>query len=155
MEKLIVCIVDDNPDYRKNWSRWLNELGFSVIEAFDGKHAYDKLTKLTAKESASLAVIITDENMKCGKPERENGSWLISQLASNEQLKTIPVIWNTGAEHPKMQLAENVLKFKKLNTPGSLLMALKSARVELDPGLCAFFEKYFVNNQNLGLGRDY
>ncbi|MBW2351324.1 MAG: response regulator [Deltaproteobacteria bacterium] len=84
MEKHIL-LVDDSPTIRSSVSLCLQNEGYRVTEAKDGKDALQKLQFLKDKDQ-SLALIITDINM----PEMD-GITFISKVKETE-LKFLPIL---------------------------------------------------------------
>jgi two-component system chemotaxis response regulator CheY len=84
MEKHIL-FVDDSPTVRSSVSFCLNNAGYKVTEAVDGKDALEQLQAMKDK-GESLSLIITDINM----PQMD-GITLISEVKETE-FKFVPIL---------------------------------------------------------------
>ncbi len=82
MSKTIMT-VDDSSSVRQMVSFALEEAGYSVVEAVDGRDALQKL-------SGPVDMIITDLNMP-----NLDGIGLITQVRSNSDYKFIPIVMLT------------------------------------------------------------
>ncbi len=92
MEKVIMT-ADDSPSVRQMVSFTLQQEGFSVVEAENGRDALKKI------ESSPVHMLITDLNM----PEMD-GIELIRSVRSNSSTKFIPIIMlTTESQEEKKQ----------------------------------------------------
>ena len=97
MNKTIVT-VDDSPSVRQMVAFTLQEAGYNVIEACDGKDALLKIT------DAEINMIITDLNMP-----NMDGIELIRNVRSNAKFKFLPIIMlTTESQNEKKTEGKNV-----------------------------------------------
>lgn len=92
MSKTIIT-VDDSASVRQMVSFTLQEAGYNVIEACDGKDALSKLN------GATLNMVITDLNMP-----NMDGIELIKSLRSNPAHKFVPIIMLTTESQNEKKL---------------------------------------------------
>jgi two-component system, chemotaxis family, chemotaxis protein CheY len=79
-------VVDDSRAVRMILRKILNELGFEVCEAADGRQALD----IIAAQKTTLALVLADWNM----PEI-NGFELLKQVRRNPELASLPIVMVT------------------------------------------------------------
>lgn len=84
--------VDDDRTMRMMLQAQLEELGHEVLTACDGKEAWGVIQK----EKDKLDVILLDREM----PEL-NGLEVVALIKKDPVLKNIPVIMQTGSDHPE------------------------------------------------------
>jgi len=83
-----ILIVDDYSTMLRIVKGLLNQIGFkNIIEASNGKEAYEKLTA----SQAPIKLIISDWNM-----EPVSGIELLKQVRANDNYKTVPFIMVTA-----------------------------------------------------------
>ena len=83
-----ILIVDDYSTMLRIVKGLLNQIGFkNIIEASNGKEAYEKLTA----SQAHIKLIISDWNM-----EPVSGIELLKQVRANDNYKTVPFIMVTA-----------------------------------------------------------
>ena len=87
-----ILIVDDSELVRTMLSETLNEAGYDVVEAINGKDALDKISDKPAD------MIISDLNM----PEM-NGVELIRKIRSRKENRFIPIIMLTVEDAIKIR----------------------------------------------------
>lgn len=83
-----ILVVDDDPMARELLSERLGEEGFVIHTAEDGEHGWDVLLA----NPETFRVILLDRQMP-----RLNGLDLLKRIKSEEHLRSIPVIFQTGA----------------------------------------------------------
>ncbi len=118
-----IMIVDDEKDILFLLKVLLEKEGFEVIEATNGKIAYEKLTDKTNPVKPDL--IILDVMM----PEMD-GYTLETKMLESEELKKIPVIILTakGQIRELFELSTNVEAFvEKPFDPKKLVSLIKGA----------------------------
>ena len=87
-----ILIVDDHDDTREALAELLADEGFEVIEAGDGRQAYERLTSATPPDAVLLD--LTMPNM--------DGWELHAEMLKNDTLSRVPVIVMTAA-HEKLR----------------------------------------------------
>lgn len=87
-----VMIVDDAVSIRGLASMTLENSGYQVIEAHDGKDALDKIS------GQGVNMVITDLNMP-----NMNGLELIRRLKNDSRYKFIPVVVLTKESEPELK----------------------------------------------------
>ena len=110
MQRPRVMIVDDSSTVRQQLTRALTAGGFSVLEAFDGQDAFEKLTV-----DPGVSLIVCDINMP-----RMNGLELLEQLRGVVGAGAIPVIMLTTEGHPEL-----VQRAKQLGARGWIVKPFK------------------------------
>ena len=80
----IIMTADDSASIRQMVSFTLQEAGYEVVEAVDGKDALDKL------RSASIHMLVTDLNMP-----KMDGIELIRQVRGESRYRFMPIIMLT------------------------------------------------------------
>ena len=80
-----VLVVDDSSTIRQQVAQTLAESDFSVIEAVDGKHGIEMITK-----NPDIALVIIDINMP-----NMNGLEMLEALKADGKNATLPVIMLT------------------------------------------------------------
>ncbi len=83
-----IMVVDDSPSVRQMMAFTLENAGYEVVEAEDGKDALDKLSGL------QVNMIVTDLNMP-----NVNGIELIRSVRSKSEHKYIPILVLTTESH--------------------------------------------------------
>ena len=112
-----VLLVEDTDDQRADAANSFRLWGYEVIEAGDGREAFEKLT-----ERGSVDLIITDLQMK-GKPM--DGNQLIRQLTQEEKYKTTPVVvLSTTPEELDPDLIPSVHTILSKGEPKELIHAI-------------------------------
>jgi two-component system chemotaxis response regulator CheY len=92
-----IMTVDDSPSMRMLLRGALTDLGYTVKEAEDGKHALEKI------DEYSPDLLITDINMP-----RLDGFGLIEALRGRGDLTTLPIlVLTTESSDAKKQKARN------------------------------------------------
>lgn len=87
-----IMIVDDAVSIRGLASMTLENSGYKVIEACDGKNALDKISE------QKVNMVITDINMP-----NMGGIELIKALKTNSRYKFIPVVILTKENEPELK----------------------------------------------------
>lgn len=118
-----VMIIDDEKDLVYLLKVVLEKEGFEVIESFNGKEAYELLSKM--KKADVPDAILLDVMM----PEMD-GYTFQSKLQENEKLNDIPVIILTARGQIKdlFEISSNVFAFlEKPFEPKNLVKMVKEA----------------------------
>jgi len=118
-----VMIIDDEKDLVYLLKVVLEKEGFEVIESFNGKEAYELLSKM--KKADVPDAILLDVMM----PEMD-GYTFQSKLQENEKLNDIPVIILTARGQMKdlFEISSNVFAFlEKPFEPKNLVKMVKEA----------------------------
>ncbi|MFN3532673.1 MAG: response regulator [Candidatus Brocadia sp.] len=84
----VIMTVDDSASMRQMISFTLQNAGYNVIEATDGKDALSKLN------SSPIHMLISDINMP-----NMNGTELVRQVRANPAYRFIPIIMLTTESH--------------------------------------------------------
>ena len=119
-----VMIIDDEKDLVYLLKVVLEKEGFEVIESFNGKEAYELLSKIEKKADVPDAILL-DVMM----PEMD-GYTFQSKLQENEKLNDIPVIILTARGQMKdlFEISSNVFAFlEKPFEPKNLVKMVKEA----------------------------
>ena len=119
-----VMIIDDEKDLVYLLKVILEKDGFEVMEAFDGKEAYEKLLTIVNKDELP-EVILLDVMM----PEMD-GYTLQAKLQDNDKLNEIPIIILTakGQMRDLFEMSSNVFAFaEKPFEPKNLVEMAKDA----------------------------
>ncbi|MGE0251550.1 MAG: response regulator [Dongiaceae bacterium] len=93
-----IMVVEDDRVLMMMLSHMLTEMNHEVIEARNGREAYDHLTK----DLTAVDVILLDHEM----PEMD-GLQLIAKIKKNHRLARIPVVMQTGSDKPE-QIKEGI-----------------------------------------------
>lgn len=88
----VILTVDDSASVRQMVKFTLSDAGYTVIEAFDGQDALQKLTR-------PVNLVITDLNMP-----RLDGIGLIRSLRANPAHKGVPIIMLTTESQESRKL---------------------------------------------------
>jgi len=88
----VIMTVDDSTSIRQMVSFTLNQVGYDVVEAVDGRDAVDKLA------STHIDMLLTDLNMP-----NKNGLELIEWIRSMPKFKFIPIIMLTTESETEMK----------------------------------------------------
>jgi DNA-binding response OmpR family regulator len=113
-----VLYVEDEPLLRELASVILEDAGFEVVTAEDGRAAFEALDN----DGSPFCAIVTDVNLGSG-PD----GWAVAKRG-RELNKTLPVIYMTGASGHQWQ-AEGVprsVMLRKPFAPAEILQALRS-----------------------------
>lgn len=79
-----ILLVEDDPQFMEHTHRNLSRAGYTVIKAWNGEEALDKL----AKHQGQIDLVVSDEMMP-----KVTGPQLAAKMAANPILKHIPVIF--------------------------------------------------------------
>lgn len=128
-EKKKVCIVEDDPSIREIYSVALEQAGFRVVSAGDGKEGFDVIKK----ELPDIALV---DILMPGK----NGLELIEMMQKDKQLLKIPVIILTNVEEEEMikkagKLQTKFYLVKSLFTPKKVVAITKEALANRKKGM--------------------
>ncbi len=88
----VIMTADDSASIRQMVTFTLEQAGYSVVEAVDGKDAADKLSK------NKVDMLVTDLNMP-----NMNGLELIKETRSRDEYKFIPIIMLTTESQAEMK----------------------------------------------------
>ena len=88
----LILAVDDDRTLRMLLVNKLEELGYSVLEAQDGKQALEILLK----QRNNIDAILLDREMPV-----MNGMALVMRMKENKELRNIPIIMQTGSDRPE------------------------------------------------------
>lgn len=96
-----ILVVDDDDDGREVIKAVLEDAGFSVSEARDGKHALDFLCACPEP-----ALVVLDLDMPV-----MSGTELLARMKTDERLSTVPVLILSGTERSKAPRGRSVVGF--------------------------------------------
>ncbi len=88
----VIMTADDSASIRQMVTFTLEQAGYSVVEAVDGKDAVNKLS------STKVDMLVTDLNMP-----NMNGLELIKEIRSRNEYKFIPIIMLTTESQAEMK----------------------------------------------------
>ncbi len=91
----LVLLLDDSPTARKIMEEALHDMGFDVVEAFDGEEGIERLDSLYEQYGADLTnklkLIVSDVEMP-----RMDGFHFAARIKADERFKSIPIIFNSS-----------------------------------------------------------
>ncbi len=144
-----ILLVDDEKDIIEFLTYNLEQEGFEVIPAYDGKEALDKISALTALQKEKPELIILDVLMP-----KMNGYEVCEKIRQIDEYKNIPIIFltakssetdeihglNIGADDfiqkpisPKKLIARVKSNLRKLDTsltPGSSVVSIGPLEID-------------------------
>ena len=96
-----ILVVDDDDDAREVIKEVLEDVGFSVSEANDGKQALDFLCACPEP-----ALVVLDLDMPV-----MSGTELLARMKADERLSSVPVLILSGTERSKAPQGQPVVAF--------------------------------------------
>ncbi len=91
----LVLLLDDSATARRIMSEALEEMGFDVVEAFDGQEGLSQLNALYERYGESLhdklRLIVSDVEMP-----RMDGFHFASRVKEDDRFKDVPIIFNSS-----------------------------------------------------------